>query len=141
MARKDTQKSEAHQTTDDASTSPASNPRPGPPHPGTTPPSRGYERDAIDRDLNLSPGRPAPDEEVEGMIGEGPGAGDASSGGGAGAGIPGGGTDMRMGDQIPQGNIKEDKARLFPETQPGRDDSEFGGPVRIETDEQGKLKE
>ena len=120
------QRSEVHQTTDDASTSPASGartPKTGPDAP------RGRTR------------RPAPDRDVTREIGGGPGAADASSGGGAGAGIPGGGTDMRTGGQIRQGDVDEDRERLFPDSQGNRDESDFGGPARIETDDQGNLKD
>jgi hypothetical protein len=108
MASERAQKSEVHQTTDDSSTSPASDAR--------TPKGR-------------------PDDAT--------GASNANSGGGAGAGIPGGGTGMRMGNQIPEGDVDEDRSRLFPESQSDRDEdeSDFGGPARIETDEQGKMKE
>ena len=121
------QKSEVHQTTDDAATSPASDPR--------TPKGRPDDVRQARRP------RPAPEPDVEGEIGGGPGAGDASSGGGAGAGIPGGGTDMRMGEQIPEGDIDEDRARLFPDSQADRDESDFGGVVEIDTDEQGNLND
>src|SRR5687767_5087069 len=93
----DAQKSEAHETTDDAGTSPASN----------------FERGSAEAKV-----RPDADfaNEPPGRIGGGAGAGDASSGGGGGAGIPGGGTDMRLGDAAPQpGDPDEDRAKLFPE--------------------------
>jgi hypothetical protein len=62
------------------------------------------------------------------------GATDASSGGGAGAGIPGGGTDMRTGGSIKPGNVEKDRAKLFPEQPPKqqRDDSDFGGPLKLD---------
>ena len=34
----------------------------------------------------------------------------------------------------------EDRARLFPDSQGDRDESDFGGPARIDTDEQGNLE-
>ena len=120
------QRSEVHETTDDASTSPASGARTPKRHPDA---ARGRTR------------RTEPDREITGEIGRGPGASDASSGGGAGAGIPGGGTDMRMGEQVSDGNVDEDRARLFPDSQGDRDESDFGGPARIETDEKGNLKD
>ena len=61
--------------------------------------------------------------------------------GGAGAGIPDGGTDLRMGDQIPRAVVEPDRTALFPGWRRDRDESDFGGPARIETDERGRLKE
>ncbi len=146
MASDQAQKSEAHATTDDATSSPSSAARAtgaqraSKSQPDVPQAPGGRPHDAIDRDLNLTPGRTSPDQDIQGDIGGGPGAGDASSGGGAGAGIPGGGTDMRMGQQIPEGDVDQDRAKLFPENA-HRDDSDFGGPVRIETDEEGNLKD
>ena len=140
MASDQAQKSEAHATTDDATSSPGNSAR-GPKgggdagphaHPGSTPAPHGQDR---------TTSRPPPDQDIEGEIGGGPGASDANSGGGAGAGIPGGGTDMRMGEKVPEGNVEEDRARLFPDSQGDRDESDFGGPARLETDERGNLKD
>ncbi len=142
MTSERAQKSEVHETTDDASTSPGNESRTAkgradagsPAQPGTTGPAPQDER-------SRPTARPSPDQDISSEIGGGPGAGDASSGGGAGAGIPGGGTDMRIGEQIPEGDADEDRARLFPDSQGDKDESDFGGPARIETDEQGKLRE
>jgi hypothetical protein len=46
-----------------------------------------------------------------------------------------------MGNQIPHGNVDEDRDRLFPDSQADRDESDFGGPARIETDDEGNLKD
>jgi hypothetical protein len=56
----------------------------------------------------------------------GGGSNDVTSGGGAASGVPDGETAMRMGDVVTRGDVKEDKARLFPEAsdaqrQPGND--------------------
>ena len=119
MASDQAQKSEAHATTDDATGSPGNTSRA---------PKRGG--DAVP---HAHPGSMAAPH--------GPGASDANSGGGAGAGIPGGDMDMRMGEKIPEGNVEEDGARLFPDSQGDRDESDFGGPARLETDERGNLKD
>ena len=120
------QRSEVHETTDDAATSPSSDARTAKSGPDT--PRR-------------RSGRPAPKSDTVGEIGGGLGAADASSGGGAGAGIPGGGTDMRLGERIRQGDVDEDRSRLFPASQGDRDESDFGGPARLETDEHGQLRQ
>jgi hypothetical protein len=80
-----------------------------------------------------------------GMIGGGPGAGDASSGGAAGAGVPGGGTDLRTGGAFNTGDPDQDRQRLFPDANGGQrqrggdttksgdaDESSFGGPVNLD---------
>jgi hypothetical protein len=81
-----------------------------------------------------------------GIIGGGPGAGDASSGGGAGAGIPGGGTDMRTNGAFSGGDPDQDRERLFPDAPPAArqrrpgdeadptdpDPSSFGGPLDLD---------
>jgi hypothetical protein len=120
------QRSEVHDTTNDASSSPASDARTTKSRPERSRPTR--RRAALDRDIA---------DEISG----GPGAGDSSRSGGAGAGIPGGGTDIRMGKRIPRGNPDEDRARLFPDSQGDRDESDFGGPARINTDDAGNLKD
>jgi hypothetical protein len=94
MASERAQKSEVHETTDDASTSPTSDAR--------TP--KGRSDDAQHRKP-----RPAPGRGEEGEIGG-------------------------------SGDVEEDRARLFPDSQGDRDESNFGGPARIDSDEQGNLK-
>ena len=132
MAQQDAQKSEVHETTDDASSSPGNANRvggmrtaAGNPVGGEASVSRreapsasNFERDAADSNIELTAetagatsASNSPDE-----IGGGPGAGDASSGGGAGAGIPGGGTDMRTNGAFDGGDPEADRGKLFPET-------------------------
>ena len=127
------QRSETHETTDDAATSPANRATPeriggGGAMPGTSAPRTSiapsnFERGAADRDIELAKEPPdtTPGPPYPGQIGGGPGAGDASSGGGAGAGIPGGGTDMRTGGAFGGGDVEEDRRRIF-----GGSESESG---------------
>ena len=130
------QRSETHEATDDATTSPANRTSPesrsaggapggapGTSTPRTDSPPSNFERGAADRDIELTKDAPdaAPGASNPGQIGGGPGAADASSGGGAGAGIPGGGTDMRAGGAFSAGDPQEDRQRLFPETARGAD--------------------
>jgi hypothetical protein len=126
------QRSETHETTDDATTSPANRTTPadrttpdaplGGGAPGTSPrtisPPSNFERGAADRDIELTKEPPdlTPRDPYPGQIGGGPGAGDASSGGGAGAGIPGGGTDMRTGGAFSGGDVEQDRRRIFGDT-------------------------
>ena len=63
------------------------------------------ERDRVDENAG-----------VGGTLGAGGGgSNDVTSGGGAGSGIPDAETAMRMGDTVTHGDVKEDKAKLFPE--------------------------
>jgi hypothetical protein len=153
------QRSETHETTDDATTSPANRTTPeapaggsapGTPTPRTNSPSN-FERGAADRDIELTkePRDTTPRASHPGQIGGGPGAGDASSGGGAGAGVPGGGTDMRTGGAFSGGDVEEDRRRILGEqagggaarsedvSPPGAvvesDESSDGGPIRLRT--------
>ncbi len=53
---------------------------------------------------------------IGGTLGAGGGgSNDVTSGGGAGAGIPDAETALRMGDAVTRGDVKQDKAKLFPE--------------------------
>ena len=47
----------------------------------------------------------------------------------------------RREGQIPRADVEPVRARLFPGSPRDRDESDFGGPARIETDERGRLKE
>jgi len=124
-----------------------------------SPPSN-FERGAADRDIDLTRDTPenTPPDTYPGQIGGGPGAGDSSSGGGAGAGVPGGGTDIRTEGAFSGGDVEEDRRKLFPESDEGAnpgasaadaggkpkgelkathitsDESDFGGPLRIEAE-------
>ena len=126
------------------------------------PPASNFERGAADRDIELTvnqPGDNAPVNPNEPELPAGPGAADADSGAGAGAGIPGGGTDMRLAGKPRPGNLQQDRDRVLgpgagsgaPSRAPDEnaeadpnlpgahvvsDESSFGGPVRIDTDEQ-----
>ena len=117
------QKSEVHENTDDAASSPASN----------------FERGAADADIKRNPEATAPDGPggTAAEIGEGLGAGDGSSGGGAGSGIPGGGTDLRTNGAFSGGDVRQDREKLFPETaRGGRDPRDAAPPgATIESDE------
>jgi hypothetical protein len=162
------QRSETHETTDDATTSPANRTTPEPPGAGgapgtstprTTSPPSNFERGAADRDIELTKEPPdlTPRDPYPGQIGGGPGAGDASSGGGAGAGIPGGGTDMRTDGAFSGGDVEEDRRRIFGDdaggaaggearaedvSPPGAvvesDESSDGGPLRMRTTDGGQ---
>lgn len=154
MAQQDAQKSEIHETTDDAASSPgnvgraAGEPRTsgGVPDGGTgrnapapargAPPASNFERGAADRDIELTaepPGTMTASAAGAGEIGGGPGAGDGSSGGGAGAGIPGGGTDMRTNGAFDAGDPDADRSKLFPETAPaGNPGADAGSPPKGE---------
>ena len=156
------QRSETHEATDDATTSPANRTTPESPGTGGAPgtstprtnaPPSNFERGAADRDIELTKEPPdlTPRDPYPGQIGGGPGAGDASSGGGAGAGVPGGGTDMRTGGAFGGGDVEEDRRRIFGDAagKPGSDSGEkqgelegakvesdeadFGGPLKIRT--------
>ena len=59
--------------------------------------------------------RKAPDHTIRGDIGGGPGASDSYSGGGNATGIPDADTAMRLGRAPGGGDVKEDRAKLFPE--------------------------
>ena len=151
------QRSETHETTDDATTSPANRTTPEAPGGGSAPgsPPSNFERGAADRDIELTKEPPdlTPRDPYPGQIGGGPGAGDASSGGGAGAGIPGGGTDMRTDGAFSGGDVEEDRRRIFGDagggagarsedvSPPGAvvesDESSDGGPIRIRTTDDG----
>jgi hypothetical protein len=48
-------------------------------------------------------------------IGGGPGASDANSGAGNATGVPDADTGMLAGDVIDEGDVEEDRARLFPD--------------------------
>lgn len=150
MVEKDSeaQMSEAHEATDDASSSPASNERQhttGPPteksrtnETGVALPASNYERGAAEGTrTNVAGVGPA---EADDLSNAPPGhidleadldsdrtfyptaaaaAGKHSSGGDAAAGTPVGGTDMNLGDQIEDGKKEEDREKLFPD-QPKR---------------------
>ena len=60
--------------------------------------------------------RNAPDYDIPGDIGGGPGASDANSGGGNASGTPDAETGMRMSRPPGQSNVKKDKAKLFPQS-------------------------
>ena len=81
------QRSEVHETTDDAATSPASDVRTPKPRP---------------EDQRRREPHPAPNRDVP---------------------------------------VEPDGGRLLPGSRRDRDESDFGGPARIETDERGRLKE
>ena len=159
MAQQDAQKSEIHRTTDDATSSPASVGRGGGPAESRRDASAAsnFERGAADRDIERTAEPPGtiPSPEYPGQIGGGPGAGDASSGGGAGAGIPGGGTDIRTNGAFDGGDPEADRPKVFPQALEGQkpgtdagsqnkgelkathvqsDESDFGGPIRIQAD-------
>jgi hypothetical protein len=138
------QRSETHETTDDATTSPANRTTPtdrttpdapvgggapGTSTPRTSSPASNFERGAADRDIELTKEPPdlTPREPYPGQIGGGPGAGDASSGGGAGAGIPGGGTDMRTYGAFSGGDVDEDRRRIFGDAGAGAAGGAGGG--------------
>ena len=156
------QRSETHEATDDATTSPANRTTPesqdtggapGTSTPRTDSPPSNFERGAADRDIELTKEPPdlTPRDPYPGEIGGGPGAGDASRGGGAGAGIPGGGTDMRTNGAFSGGDVEEDRRRIFGDAAGGHDRSpdapkgdlegakvesdegDFGGPLKIRT--------
>jgi len=147
MAQQDAQKSEIHETTDDATSSPGNVNRAAAgggtagrdPERGTggnAPGSRrdaslasNFERGAADRDIELTAETPNATPAYPGEIGGGPGAGDSSSGGGAGAGIPGGGTDMRTNGAFDGGDPEADRRKIFPEAdRAGRPGAQGGGP-------------
>ncbi len=60
----------------------------------------------------------------------GVGASDATSGGGAGGGTPDGDLAQRAGDAVTRGDVREDREKLFPESnasaQPGADARDDG---------------
>jgi hypothetical protein len=56
-------------------------------------------------------------DEDKDRIGGGPGASDAYSGAGNATGIPDADIGMNAGDVINRGDIDEDRAKLFPESQ------------------------
>src|SRR4051812_33812140 len=133
MAQQDAQKSEIHETTDDATSSPGNVNRaaaggvtagrdPDRGTGGNAPASRrdaspasNFERGAADKDIELAAETPDDTPTFPGEIGGGPGAGDSSSGGGAGAGILGGGTDMRTNGAFDGGDPEVDRRKLFPD--------------------------
>lgn len=146
MASRDAQKSEVHETTDDANSSPATTS----PATGARPP---VEAGTGARSATRSdPGAAQPESDLAppGQIGGGPGASDGTSGGGAGAGVPDAETVLRSGDPLAGKNVDDDRQKLFPEAAPpqGRgadeetkvskdpDESSFGGPLRVTDDDQ-----
>jgi hypothetical protein len=79
-----------------------------------------HSPDRTDQDLS--------DEEDRDRIGGGPGASDANSGAGNATGIPDAETGMQAEDITNQGDVEEDRAKLFPENDqaanPGEDADE-----------------
>lgn len=129
MASRDAQKSEVHETTDDATTSPAS---------GDAPAARPSGRAG-------GPAAPQTEARRPGEIEGGVGASDGTSGGGAGAGSADAETVLRTGNTLAGGDVEEDRQKLFPDAAKGAegetkvskdpDESSFGGPLRIRDDE------
>jgi hypothetical protein len=79
---------------------------------------------SLDQDQEQQQGAeqpPLPSDELTEAMG---GASDGSSGGGAGAGIPGGGTDMRTAGRFDQGDLEEDRKKIFPEAKPKHEEQE-----------------
>ena len=151
MSVEHAQKSEVHETTDDATSSPANRDadRAGD---ATT---RGRDTGELnvdntrDRDAVRSPA----DTEGREQFSEGPGASDGYSGGSPGSNNPGAETALRAGEaQFKRGNAEADRDKLFPgatSSGPGNasnedetcvrndpDESSFGGPLRIDDREQ-----
>jgi hypothetical protein len=133
------QKSEVHERTDDASSSPSR--RQAAETDRANSPASNFERAAAETDV-------AADTGADATLTAGPGASDGYSGGGPGSNNPDAETALRANpDVLARGDAEADRRKLFPDAPAAAtenaaadelrvtndpDESSFGGPLRID---------